>query len=246
MKRIKQFGCLVLAMVCFCIAFVMPAHAFYDPFYDDQCPKVDFAVGDVIYNGRVDAVDALWVLLRIAWIDSQCQKTGRDPIIWRLCFQPTPSKKLSSLPLEYEDCYYTYFLGERPKGFSSLGGWTCADVRLIIHKNNQSYLGDVDGDKTLTAKDALLILQYAVGKIDAFPRTSLTDDWDKYWAFGVWPDDWRPGMYGETFRYRNYPDCYTKLPPENLPWDFYDPANWTYLPGYYEEYILPLKEANEG
>ena len=99
----------------------------------------------------------------------------------------------------------------------------------------------------ITAKDALLILQYAVGKIDAFPRTSLTDDWDKHWAFAVWPDDWRPGMYlMGSYSFVGNRDRYAKLSPEKLPWDFYDPANWTYLPGYYEEYILPLKEANEG
>ena len=240
MKRIKQFGCLVLAMVCFCIAFVMPAHAYYDPYYDDKCPKVDFAIGDVAYDGRVDAVDALWVLRKAVYIESESQRRRVDPQWYRFYFNSFP-KSSATLLACYEECYYTYFLGERRRG------WPDLDARYVAYIQNRTYLADVDGDKMITAKDALLILQYAVGKIDAFPRTSLTDDWDKYWAFAVWPDDWRPGMYTMgSYAFTGYIDRYAKLSPEKLPWDFYDPANWTYLPGYYETYILPLKEANEG
>ena len=34
------------------------------------------------------------------------------------------------------------------------------------------YCNDVSGDEVANAKDALLILQYAVGKIDSFPRAA--------------------------------------------------------------------------
>ena len=128
--------------------------------------------------------------------------------------------------------------------------------KRIACTDNSVFLSDVTGDCTVDAVDALAILQYAVGNRSAFERTDFAGN--AMFQLLPWPDDWRPGMCYDLTTVRLYGDWapyagnyYAKvLAPyaadNQLPWDFYDPANWTYLPGYYEEYILPLKEANEG
>lgn len=49
--------------------------------------------------------------------------------------------------------------------------------KLSVYNFHRIHLcGDVNGDDVLNAYDALLILQYAVGKIDAFPRQDFTSN----------------------------------------------------------------------
>ena len=216
--------------------------------------KPVWTVGDVNYDDTINAADALmalqygvhpdWFSLRYNFEDIrelfEGVMFGHFDLLWRNPYFLTPSY--------------------RPYWFNPYS---------VAYENNSIFVSDVTGDCTVDAADALAILQYAVGKRTAFDRTDFVGN-DSFLLL-PWPDDWRPGMvldvttltYHETlvnpengdvleieaFHYTKsvYVDCIEPCATAgNLPWDFYDPDNWTYLPGYYVTYILPLKEANGG
>ncbi len=197
-------------------------------------------IGDVTLDGKINAADALMALQYGLYDSLSSSDSGFNDFFY-------------SAYTYAEDSYIRYYQRVAAKDDRvNTDKFTIRreDVRWSVMKNNAHWLSDTSGDNRVNAVDALYILQYATGKRKAFPRTDFSCP--ERTAFLMWPSQWRPGMFKvpqPDWSDEIWADAYYRrgrFTPEMFPWDFYDPANWTYLPGYYEKYILPLKEANEG
>ena len=77
-----------------------------------------------------------------------------------------------------------YFTGEYIEG---AGGYQAGYIYYA-----QRIVVDVDNNDIINAKDALQILQYAVGKRDAFPRTDISAIDSMIWECSETPTDATP------------------------------------------------------
>ena len=160
--------------------------------------KPDLMIGDVNFDGKIDAVDALFA---IRYTDSRqnafeisssmvhadktrCIHGSRvDVLLESACMEHNNTVRIGN---EYDRAQFNYY-------------WF-----------NSVLMADVTGNDVIEADDVLMILQYAVGKRTAFDRTDTSTKptgtvtgfhgtQNIYQMFYVdWPDVWEPGMYVST------------------------------------------------
>lgn len=157
-----------------------------------EVAEPDWLIGDVDFDGTVSAYDALFVL-------NYCML---DP---------------DAFSFEHQDCnqpkqYYYGYIDEMYRRCIILDRETqqyefaAQEVYYHIFYYNSAIMADVNNDNAFSSEDALLILQYVVGKRSDFPRTDYQWPREKLMFF-VWPEDYTLSMY---FRNRQA----TVWPPE--------------------------------
>ncbi len=163
-------------------------------------------IGDGTLNHTINAADALLVLSFSVY---------GAPV-----YQPFYAMNLEAL------CRRFYEMGFHKEGrlenadFENafmMGGSVLWHSIFQCYVNHSYFLSDVSNDCTVNAEDALLILQYAVGKIDQFPRTDYAGE--GRFQYMVWPTEWYPTMYydfrsnGNENAYDSVADIFPDIPP---------------------------------
>ena len=166
-------------------------------------------IGDPTGNNTIDAADALLTLVyaitgSLAWV----LENGEEESALR--------------QMEYYS--RLYYLQSWPERIEQ-GDWT-AESHIHTEINpvyncytlDSYFVCDVTNDCRVNAEDALMILQYAVGKREAFPRTDYTGQ--KGFQYMRWPAEWYPTMYYDM-RVKDpaYYDSVARYFPEIPPMD---------------------------
>ncbi len=157
--------------------------------FDITAEKTELLLGDATIDGTVDASDALFALiygLDMPSFDETVASDGKRVSHYNLYywgFTDWPGKYGFLTKACMERKYQRYRQGDRLESFTA---------NSVYYQFNSALMADVSNDGFSNAVDALLILQYAVGKIDAFPRTDFSSKGCMFYV--PWFNEWEPGM----------------------------------------------------
>ena len=170
-------------------------------------------IGDPTGNGTIDASDALLTLVNALW-GPRYMYANPDIIDEEKCMQ------------WFEKLSLRFYAGDwnqkvHDPSFPWQEQWTIilyCDAIYQCYLRDSYFVCDVTNDCAVSAEDALMILQYAVGKREAFPRTDYTGQNCVQYMF--WPEEWYPTMYYDM-RVKDpaYYDSVARYFPEIPPMD---------------------------
>ena len=158
--------------------------------FKDTSEKPELILGDATVDGKVDATDALFALIYGLDMpfDETAYKGGRvskNNLYYRgISYVDYPGVYGSWIKIDLERRYMYY---DQEFYFNQVAG-----LANLFYRYNSALVADVSNDGFSNAVDAMLILQYAVGKIDAFPRTDFSSKGNMFYV--PWYDEWEPGM----------------------------------------------------
>ena len=155
--------------------------------------KPNLMVGDVNIDGKINAADAIFAMyyigyFRVGTYDGQYYYVPNNPY-YEVEMPELTMDAVTNFRQPYAtNCcrYLNDFKGnnmyQNENHLSAIG--------YNYYRMNSALMADTNYDGKVNAADALLILKYAVGKIDSFPRKDFSttrDTWPMYYV--PWPDE---------------------------------------------------------
>ncbi len=169
-------------------------------------------IGDPNFNSKIEAEDALRVLFFI--LHGQCH----NPVFPTVATTPEEiqyqenlcMRKLEGLSLDYYKRGWHIYNWEEKDWKGEMGIEYINQYIFQSYVRNAYFLGDVSNDCKLGSDDALMILQYVVGKRDSFPRTDYHGEGNFQYMYPV--EEWYPTKYFDVRYDRSgkltHPDAY--------------------------------------
>ncbi len=159
-------------------------------------------IGDPSFNNKIDAEDALRVLYFLSYGSAHSPAFEPPTTPEELQSQANQGLwRMEAVSMDYYKRGWHIYDWDKKNWGAELGITFTTWYIFQSYTRNAYFLCDVSNDCKLGADDALMILQYVVGKRDSFPRTDYHGEGNFQYMHPI--EEWYPTKYYDV-RYNMY------------------------------------------